>query len=117
MRLFLRHVAPGLFGETSTRNCSRKQSTRHDNIPAQPTELHTSRSHDPGNPYGHADDDLVSVGSEERTTTGRDGDQDLDQGIVIPVRTGQIVKTETTTIKSEIGKFDGEDRTNWMVVF
>lgn len=102
MRLFLRHVAPSLIGENSMRSC--KQGTGRDYVSTQATELQTIGSKGTRNPYNRMEDDNATMGSEERAAAGWNSDQDSERGIVLPAGIGQIVKTDTIIIKSEIAE-------------
>jgi hypothetical protein len=64
-------------------------------------------------------EDNVSIGSEERIAAGWQGDKDSGRGILPPVAVapGNIIKTETTVVRSEAAAGDDKDRARWEVVF
>jgi hypothetical protein len=117
MRLFLRHVAPRLAGESSMHSRSRKQGTGPDAVSTAPTELQTIGSKGANNPYNRMDDDHVSVDSDERTGAGWQGDQDSERGMVVPVGLGQIVRTDTVVVESDIADVADRDRGSWRATF
>jgi hypothetical protein len=117
MRLFLRHVAPRLVGESSMRSRSRKQGTGPDPVSTAPTELQTIGSKGTNNPYNRMDDDHVSVGSDERIGAGWQGDRDSEKGMVVPVGLGQIMKTDTIVVESDIADVASRDRGSWRAAF
>ncbi|KAF2744974.1 hypothetical protein M011DRAFT_460462 [Sporormia fimetaria CBS 119925] len=103
MRLFLRHVAPRLIGESSLQShTGRKPGTGYGNgSRLRHTELRSIRSKPVLlNKYGRMSDDGVSVQSEERTAGWRN-DAGSETWIVQGPGTG-IRKTETTVIRSEV---------------
>jgi hypothetical protein len=110
MRLFFRHVAPGLIGESSlrsTRNRSRKQgSNTRDRAgdSSHHSELATIGSRGAkASKYNRVDDDVVTIGSEERTTAGWRGDADSVRGIVVSLgSTKGITKTSSVVVESEV---------------
>jgi len=112
MRLFFRHVAPHLIGEStlrSSRNRSRgtKQShgAGHDADDSQhESELKTIGSRTKSiSRYECVDDDGVSVGSEERMGAGWRCDRDSERGIVVQEDgSGGIRKTSSVVIESEV---------------
>jgi len=112
MRLFFRHVAPHLIGEStlrSSRNRSRgtkqSRSAGHDTDNSQhQSELKTIGSRiAETNGYECVDDDGVSVGSEERMGAGWRCDRDSERGIVVK-EDGErgIRKTSSVVIESEV---------------
>ncbi|KAG9186348.1 hypothetical protein G6011_02904 [Alternaria panax] len=103
MRLFFRHIAPRLIGESSLRSRSRKQSSAgyaggsHHHV-----ELKTIGTRATNRNFEYVEDDTVSVGSEERTMAGWRGDRDSERGIVVAGNaTGGITKTSSVVIESE----------------
>jgi hypothetical protein len=131
MRRFLRHVAPQLMGESSSRSRGRshKQSSVHDTVSTQPTQLQTIGSKATKKSYKRMEDDHVSVSSDEMTTAGWrgeqdyereviagagwQGDQDSEHGIVVPAELGQIVKTETVVVRSDVRDSHKKDGAMW----
>jgi hypothetical protein len=100
MRLFFRHVAPRLIGESSLRSRSRKQSnggSQH-----HQSELKTIGSKHTKKTYDRMDDDVVSVGSEERATAGWHGDKDSERCIVSSTALGRITKTQSVVADNEV---------------
>jgi hypothetical protein len=61
-------------------------------------------------------EDNISVGSEERTAAGW-GDKDSGRGILPPVAPGNIIKTETTIVRSEAAAGDDKEMAKWEVGF
>jgi hypothetical protein len=75
------------------------------------------------------EDDHVSVSSDEMTTAGWrgeqdyereviagagwQGDQDSEHGIVVPAELGQIVKTETVVVRSDVRDSHKKDGAMW----
>ncbi|CAN9134237.1 unnamed protein product [Alternaria alternata] len=105
MRLFFRHVAPRLIGESSLRSRSRKQnSTGYGGGSHHQLELKTIGSRAMNKKFEYVEDDTVSVGSEERTTAGWRGDRDSERGIVVAGNAGGITKTSSVVIERELRK-------------
>jgi hypothetical protein len=103
MRLFFRHVAPRLIGESSIRSRSRKQSNGYaGGSQHHQSELKTIGPKHTKNVYDRMEDDNVSVGSEERATAGWQGDQDSVRSIVSSTGLGRITKTQSIVIESEV---------------
>jgi hypothetical protein len=102
MRLFLRHVAPRVFGETSMRNRTRtrRQGTGDDKNSAQASQLQTIGSKDNKSPYSRMEDDQASFYSEETATAGWSPDQQSDRGIV--VEHGKIIRSDTVVVRSDM---------------
>lgn len=109
MRLFFRHVAPGLIGESSIRSRNRKQSHGYATDPQHhKSELKTIGSQHTTKAYNRMDDDGVSVGSEERPNAGWQADGLSERGIVSPTGVGRITKTQSFVVESEIWKEGGD---------
>ncbi|KAF7672479.1 hypothetical protein GT037_009510 [Alternaria burnsii] len=105
MRLFFRHVAPRLIGESSLRSRNRKQSsTGYGGGSHHQLELKTIGSRAMNKRFEYVEDDAVSVGSEERTTAGWRGDRDSERGIVVAGNAGGITKTSSVVVESELRK-------------
>ncbi|CAN9280749.1 unnamed protein product [Alternaria alternata] len=105
MRLFFRHVAPRLIGESSLRSRSRKQSsTGYGGGSHHQLELKTIGSRATNRKFEYVEDDTVSMGSEERTAAGWRGDRDSEKGIVVAGNAGGITKTSSVIIESELRK-------------
>lgn len=114
MRLFFKHVAPNLIGESTLRSRSRKKSTGYtDGSQIHQSELQTISSKRTKKVYNRMDDDGISIGSEERAEAGWQGDQTSDKGILAPVAPGKIVKTETTVVSSEVMNGDRRTSASW----
>ncbi|OAG14665.1 hypothetical protein CC77DRAFT_1099731 [Alternaria alternata] len=110
MRLFFRHVAPRLIGESSLRSRSRKQSsTGYGGGSHHQLELKTIGSRAMNKRFEYVEDDTVSVGSEERTTAGWRGDRDSERGIVVAGNAGGITKTSSVVVESELRKSSSTD--------
>ncbi|CAN9310184.1 unnamed protein product [Alternaria sp. RS040] len=110
MRLFFRHVAPRLTGESSLRSRSRKQSsTGYGGGSHHQLELKTIGSRAMNKRFEYVEDDTVSVGSEERTTAGWRGDRDSERGIVVAGNAGGITKTSSVVVESELRKGSSTD--------
>jgi hypothetical protein len=106
MRLFFRHVAPRLIGESSLRSRSRKQSSAgYAGGSHHQSELKTIGSRATNKKYRCVEDDTASVGSEERTMAGWRGDRDSERGIFVSGNAGGITKTSSVVIESEL--FEG----------
>lgn len=116
LRLFLRHVAPRLIGESTARG-SRKKSTGYgENSSHHVSELKTISSKRAQN-YNRMNEDNISIGSEERIAAGWQGDKDSGRGILPPVAPGNIIKTETTVVRSEAAAGDNKEVARWEVGF
>lgn len=103
MRLFFRHVAPRLIGESSLRSRCRKQSsTGYGGGSHHQLELKTIVSTVTNKRFEYVEDDTVSMGSEERTTAGWRGDRDSERGIVVAGNAGRITKTSSVVVESEL---------------
>lgn len=116
MRLFFRHVAPRLIGEStlrSSRNRSHdrgtKQSRSAGGLDADDSqyqsELRTIGSRvTKMEKYERVEDDGVSVESEERMGAGWRADRDSERGIVVKEEDGGgiIRKTSSVVIESEV---------------
>jgi hypothetical protein len=79
MRLFFRHVAPRLIGESPLHSGCRSRKQNNDSELHQ-SELKTIGSKHAKNAYDRMEDDTVSVGSEERAMAGWRGDTDSERG-------------------------------------
>ncbi|KAF2123687.1 hypothetical protein P153DRAFT_303557 [Dothidotthia symphoricarpi CBS 119687] len=117
MRLFFRHVAPRLIGESSIGSRSQKPGTGYGtgygtNSAHLASELHTMKSARTRTYNRMENEDNVSIGSDERVEAGWYGDASSARAI-IPLDGKGIVKTETTVIRSEIVKEDGKERGDW----
>ncbi|KAH7095342.1 hypothetical protein FB567DRAFT_601183 [Paraphoma chrysanthemicola] len=118
MRLFFRHVAPHLIGESTLRSQSNKKGTDYANGSAQLSELKTIGSKKgTKSAYNRMEDDNISVGSDERTAAGWHTDRDSERGIVAPIEAGKIMKTETTVVRSDVVDVDKRERESWKVGF
>jgi hypothetical protein len=117
MRLFLRHIAPRIFGETSMRNRTRtrKQGTGEDNNSVQVSELQTIGSKDTKNLYSRMEDDQASLDSEEIATAGWSADQRSDRGIV--VERGQIIRSDTVVVRSDMLDDAEKGNSSWKTTF
>ncbi|KAF1940627.1 hypothetical protein EJ02DRAFT_435494 [Clathrospora elynae] len=108
MRLFFRHVAPRLIGESTIRSRTGKQSTGYaggtQNVQV---ELRTIGSKYTKTPCDRIDDDMVSVSSEERAPVGFQ-DAKVSERDSVPRRVlDRILKTQSIVIESEVVKDDG----------
>jgi hypothetical protein len=119
MRLFLRHVAPRVFGETSMRNRTRtrtrRQGTSDDKNSIQASELQTIGSKDTKSPYSRMEDGQASLYSEEVSTAGWSADQQSDHGIV--VEHGQIIRSDTVVVRSDTLVDVEKGRSSWRTSF
>lgn len=114
MRLFFRHVAPRLIGESSIRSRSRKATAGYGNNSQQnQSELKTISSKRTRNYNRMGDEDTVSIGSEERIEEGSEGDANSVKAIIPPTGMGKIVKTETRVVKSDINTGGLNNRESW----
>jgi hypothetical protein len=131
MRRFLRHVAPQLMGESSSRSRGRshKRSSVQDTVSTQPTQLQTIGSKATKKSYKRMEDDHVSISSDGMTAAGWHGEQDYERqvtagaawqgdqdsghGTVVPAELGQIVKTESFVIRSDVRDSHVRDGSNW----
>ena len=125
MRLFFRHVAPRLIGESSMRSRSKPgangSTDRYTGGSKHlESELKTISSKPTRSRYNRMGDDEVSIGSEE--IAGWKNDASSDKGIISsqgldrkPSTTGMgmIVKTQTTTITSDLVPELNERRESW----
>jgi hypothetical protein len=104
MRLFLRHVAPRVFGDSSrsSRNRSRKPATAEDNNSGHASELQTIGTKDCKNHYSRMYDDRASSCSEETATAGWNADKQSERSIIVPYEQGRIVKTDTVVVRSDV---------------
>ncbi|KAL1797158.1 hypothetical protein ACET3X_003764 [Alternaria dauci] len=103
MRLFFRHVAPRLIGESSLRSRSRKQSSAgYAGGSHYQCELKTIGSRAMNKRFMYMEDDTASVGSEERTAAGWRGDKDSEKEIVVAGNAGRITKTSSIVMESEV---------------
>jgi hypothetical protein len=130
MRLFFRHVAPRLIGESSMRNRSNKRgasgySTGYGDgytggSKHLESELKTISSKPTRSRYSRMGDDEVSIGSDEIPSWRADAASDkgfmpspLPTGLDRKASKNGIVKTQTTTITSELAPHTGERRSSW----
>jgi hypothetical protein len=103
MRLFLRHIAPHVFGESSrgSRNRSRKQGTAAGNNSCHVSELQTIGSKGSKNHYSRMYDYRASSSGGETATAGWDADKQSERSIIAPFEHGQIMKTDTVVVRSD----------------
>jgi hypothetical protein len=116
-------------GEASMRSRGHKQGSAQDTVSTQPTELQTIGSKTTKKSYKRMEDDHVSFCSDEMAATGWHGeqdselkvmagvrwpsDQDSECDIVVPAERGQIVKTETFVVRSDVRNIDDKESANW----
>ena len=113
MRLFFRHVAPRLIGESSIRNRSDKPGTGYGNNSGHHQSELKNINPKRTRAYNRmGDEDNVSIGSNERTEAGWHGDANSVRAIIAPAGKG-IVKTETTIVRSEIMFEENKERESW----
>jgi hypothetical protein len=117
MRLFLRHVAPRVFGDSSMRSRSRKPGSGDDNNSGQASELQTIGSKSTKNPYSRMEDDRTSLCSDEVAMAGWNADQQSDKGMVMPVEHGQIIKTDTVVVRSDLLDDEEKGGSSWKTTF
>ena len=110
MRLFFRHVAPRLIGESSLH--SRKQMYGYaGGSHGARSELRATGSKHVKNVYDRVDDDGVSIGSdEERAAAGWHADAVSERGIVPSEGKGRITKTQSFMVESEVRVDDEGER-------
>ncbi|KAF1844010.1 uncharacterized protein K460DRAFT_155831 [Cucurbitaria berberidis CBS 394.84] len=118
MRLFFRHVAPHLIGESSIRSRSRKAggTAYGNNSVHNQTELNTINTKRTRT-YDRMEEDSISVGSDEQVEAGWQGDANSDRAIVSSPEMGKIRKTETTIIKSEMIARNQKEGESWKPKF
>ncbi|KAF1920382.1 hypothetical protein BDU57DRAFT_534164 [Ampelomyces quisqualis] len=115
MRLFLRHVAPRLVDESSMRSRSRKKGMGQDHSSSEVTELKTIGSKATKNRYDRMDDGHITLTSQEVTRAAWLDYHGSESGFVAPNERVQIVKTETTVIRSDaLDKID-KSRESWRI--
>jgi hypothetical protein len=102
MRLFLRHIAPRVFGESSSRsrNRSRKQGTAADNNSV--SELQTIGSKGSKSHYSRMYDYRASSSGGDTAIAGWDADRQSERSIIVPCEHGQIMKTDTVVVRSDV---------------